>query len=84
MVKGINRQVIVVHATDEALFDQAIFLLKDNALKDGVSDDALLREAKKLIHGAGKKKRSLHGYGLIWACGGALLTGIAWLLSALL
>ena len=29
MVKGISRQVIVVHGQDKALFEQAIFILKD-------------------------------------------------------
>ena len=29
MVKGISRQVIVVHAPDPKLFEQAIFILKD-------------------------------------------------------
>ena len=46
MVKGTSRQVIVVHATEEKLFDQAIFILRDNAVGEGISDDALLREAK--------------------------------------
>ena len=31
MVKGISRQVIVVHAPDPKLFEQAIFILKDTA-----------------------------------------------------
>ena len=31
MVKGTSRQVIVVHATEEKLFDQAIFLLREGA-----------------------------------------------------
>ena len=32
MVKGISRQVIVVHAPDPKLFEQAIFILKENAV----------------------------------------------------
>ena len=32
MVKGISRQVIVVHSPDPKLFEQAIFILKDNAV----------------------------------------------------
>ena len=31
MVKGISRQVIVVHAPEPKLFEQAIFILKENA-----------------------------------------------------
>ena len=50
MVKGISRQVIVVHAPEPAMFEQAIFILKDSAVKqNGVTDDALMKEAKKLL-----------------------------------
>ena len=45
MVKGISRQVIVVDGPDPKLFDQAIFILKDEALGEGITEDALLKEA---------------------------------------
>lgn len=86
MVKGISRQVIVVHAPDPKLFEQAIFILRDEAIgKEGITDEALLKEAKRLISipNGGKKNRLLFA-GPVWACGGALLTGIVWLLTALL
>lgn len=83
MVKGISRQVIVVHSPDKKLFDQAIFILKDDALaQEGITDDLLMKEAKRLIS-TGKPKRH-YAPGPVWACGGALLTGLAWLLSALI
>ena len=85
MVKGISRQVIVVHSPDPALFEQAIFILKDKAVEQGVTDEELLKQAQKAIHSAGGGKRpKLWFYGPVWACGGALVTGIAWLLSVLL
>ena len=83
MVKGISRQVIVVNSPDPKMFEQAIFILKDGALKqEGITDEALLQEAKRLM--GSPKKRKLSLYGPVWACGGALLTGIAWLLTVLL
>lgn len=86
MVKGISRQVIVVHSPEPAIFEQAIFILKDSALKQsGVTDDMLLKEARRLLSAsANRKKPSLLLYGPVWACGGALLTGLAWLLTVLL
>ena len=86
MVKGISRQVILVHSPETDLFEQAIFILKDDALgQDGVTDDLLLQEAKKLIRASGNgKKRKLFHYGPVWACLGAMVTAIAWILSALL
>ncbi len=45
MVKGLNRQVIVVHSPDQKLFDQAIFILKDDAVgKEGVTDGIAQRD----------------------------------------
>lgn len=79
MVKGISRQVILVHGPDTQLFEQAIFILKDNA--QGVTDEMLLKEAKKIINSP-KKHRNCSGP--VWACGGALLTGIIWLITIFL
>ena len=83
MVKGISKQVIVVQSPDKELFDQAIFILRDEAVKQGISEELLLKEARKTICFSGKK-RYLRYYGPVWACGGALVTGIAWLLTATL
>ena len=83
MVKGVSKQVIVVQSPDRELFDQAIFILKDSALRqNGVTDDVLLQEAKRLMSSPRKRKPWL--YGPVWACGGAALMGLAWLLSVLL
>ncbi len=84
MVKGISKQVIVVQSPDPKLFEQAIFILKADA--EGVTDEALLKEANKAIHGpqGERKKRKLYLYGPVWACGGAVLTGAIWLLTVLL
>ncbi len=85
MVKGISRQVIVVHAPEPKLFEQAIFILKDDAVgKEGVTDDLLLQEAQKLIHTSGDgKKPKLLLYGPVWACFGAVVTGLIWLITTL-
>jgi len=87
MVKGISRQVIVVHAPEPKLFEQAIFILKEDAVGEGVTDDTLLKEAQEAIRVSldpKKKKRSLHLYGAAWAGGGALVTALVWLLTVLL
>lgn len=84
MVKGVSKQVIVVHAPDEKLFEQAIFILKESVTgTHGITDEALLREAKKILGHKDIQKRSFALYGMLWACGGALLTGIVWLLTLL-
>ena len=57
MVKGVSRQVIVVHSPDPKLFDQAIFILKDEAVKEGITEEALLKEAEQVIRGPHKKRK---------------------------
>lgn len=48
MVKGITRQVVVVKGGDPAMFEQAIFLVKDGVLSQGgVSEEALLTQARQ-------------------------------------
>ena len=82
MVKGITRQVIVVQSPDRKLFEQAIFILKEDAPE--VTDEVLLQEARRAIRYPGREEnRKLRMYGPVWACGGAALTGIAWLLTSL-
>ena len=67
------------------MFEQAIFILKDDAIGEGITDDALLKEARQAIQTYDKpsRKRHLYLYGAVWATGGALLTGIAWVLTIL-
>lgn len=82
MVKGISRQVIVVHSPEPKLFEQAIFILKDGALGQGVTDEVLLKEARQAIRESNQgKKRQV--YGPVWALCGALFTAAAWLLTSL-
>ena len=83
MVKGISRQVIVVHSPEPKLFEQAIFILKDSAVgQNGVTEQELMREAKKLLGTTGRnKKPKLFLFGPTWACIGAMITGLIWLLT---
>ena len=84
MVKGISRQVIVVHSPEPKLFEQAIFILREDARE--VTDEQLLKEANRAFHSASPEGSlaKLFRSGPMWACGGAALTGIAWLISCIL
>ncbi len=86
MVKGINKQVIVVQSADRKLFEQAIFILSDEAVRGkGVTDDMLLREAKRLINSQShtpKRKGLIYPIG--FSAAGAFATGLIWLLTAIL
>ena len=89
MVKGNTRQVVVVKSPDPKLFEQAIFLLREDALeKHGVSERELLEEARRVAsgyvadHAQGKRRRSLPP--LVWTAVGAAPFCAAWLLTLLL
>ena len=82
MVKGISRQVIVVHSPEPKLFEQAIFILKEDVVEQGVTDEMLLKEAKKAV-----REREISEGGIpgpFWALGGAVVTGLVWLISSFL
>jgi len=81
MVKGISRQVIVVHSPDPKLFEQAIFILKDG--QEGVTDEALLKEAKRIIGMPQARKRTnVLVNAAVWAFAGAFATGLVWFLTS--
>lgn len=82
MVKGTSRQVILVQGAEERLFEQAIFILKDSALGEGITEEALLKEAKAAIRGGERKENCPWLHGGLWAAAGAMATGLAWLLTA--
>ena len=83
MVKGISRQVIVVQSPEQKIFEQAIFILKDGVVKDGITDEQLLQEARRAAGEGKTSKKKFRLQGPVWACGGALATGALWLLSVL-
>ena len=84
MVKGISRQVIVVNAPEPKLFEQAIFILRDN-MGEGVTDETLLKEAREILRQEGLRGKGYRGVlrAAFWALGGALATGLAWVLTVL-
>ena len=84
MVKGISKQVIMVDSQDRTLFDQAIFILSDKAIeRDGVTDEKLLREAKRLLQpGAVAERKPALLSKIICFLSGGLLVGLVWLITA--
>ena len=83
MVKGVSRQVIVVQSPEPRLFDQAIFILRDEVVKEGVTDEALMKEARQLINAGKFEKKRNRIAEMIWAGVGAVLIGSVWLATAL-
>lgn len=81
MVKGVSRQVIVVQSPDRKLFEQAIFILREDATEKGITDEMLLREAQQAVRH--RKRRIVPTRGPLWAVGGALVTAAVWFITTL-
>ena len=79
MVKGITRQVILVKSPDPKLFEEAIFIVKEEALaREGVSADQVLRQARQAAAWNRKLERLDRFRGPIWGAAGAAAASAAW------
>ena len=48
MVKGISRKVVVVDSPDQRFFEQAIFIVRNDAAGEGVTSRELVEEARRV------------------------------------
>ena len=48
MVKGISRRVVVVDSPDQRFFEQAIFIVRNDAAGEGVTARELVEEARRV------------------------------------
>lgn len=90
MVKGITRQVILVKSPDPRLFEEAIFIVKEEALtREGVSADKILREARQAANGYLKQGKAWNHRleripAPLWGVLGAVLASAGWTVWLLL
>ena len=83
VVKGVSRQVIVVKEPDPRFFEQAIFILREDAFGAGVTAEAVLQEARRVADGYVRRHT---GAGRLWrrlpapayAAAGALGATVCW------
>ena len=86
MGKGVNKHVILVKTPDPKYFEEAIFILREEAFAQGVSAEQVLREArqaaKSYVRGStrpGKWFRQIPAPA--YAAAGALAATAAWSLA---
>lgn len=48
MVRGISRRVVVIDSPDQRYFEQAIFLVRNDAAGQGVTAQELVEEARRV------------------------------------
>ena len=93
IVKGTSRRVVVVRPEPETLFEQIIYIVRDDALaQPGVSEQEVLRQAanavqprmKRVPHPRRRRRRSRLTAALLWLSGVALtlaiVIGVYWYL----
>ena len=56
MVKGVTRRVIVVKSPDPRYFEEAIFIVKEDAVLTGVDQGRVLEEARAVANGYVKQQ----------------------------
>lgn len=89
MVKGVSRRVIVVKSPDPRLFEQAIFIVKEDAMQgDGITAEKVLAEARRVADRyVWRNTKWGRGLGKLpppaWLAAGALLSSALWGLAAM-
>lgn len=84
MVKGVSRRVIVVKSPDPRLFEEAIFIVKEEAFsRGGVSAEQVLQEARQVAQGYVRRNTPLMRLlrripAPAYAAMGALASTICW------
>jgi hypothetical protein len=81
MVKGVARRVIMVKSPDPKLFEEAIFLVREEAFRSG-STDQVLREAEqaanRYLHHQTPRKLFFNLPLILWFLSGAALASLIW------
>ena len=88
MVKGITRRVIVIKSPDPKIFDQAIFIVKEDALHKAVTQEEVIKEAQDTANEYISKHINKRFFsrlpGPVFAVIGAGATALIWILSLML
>ena len=86
MVKGTNRRVVVVKSPDPRIFEEAIFVVREDLFHRDSSADKVLLEARQAANNYLRKTTGLRRRRLLerlpatlYAAMGAAAAGIAWL-----
>lgn len=86
MVKGSTRQVILVKSPDPKLFEEAIFLVREEAIqREGVTADQVIRQAQQAadsyLKGHRRLEKEAGGWpGPLWGVLGAVAASALWCL----
>ena len=81
MVKGVSRRIVVVRAPEQRLFEEAIFILRDDAMHKGVTEDDIVAQACGIATRYIREGRE--GGGRLWLAAALGLLGLGLVLGAI-
>ena len=87
MVKGISRRVVVIDSPDQRFFEQAIFIVRNDAAGEGVTSRELARRvARNYASGDhGRFSRAWRNLSpAVYTLMGAACIGLMWLIASLI
>ena len=88
MVEGISRRVVVVDSPDQRFFEQAIFIVRNDAGGEGVTARELVEEARRVARGYTGGSRLSRAWRelnpLVYTLIGAGSIGLVWLIVTLI
>ena len=88
MVKGISRRGVVVDSPDQRFFEQAIFIVRNDAGGEGVTARELVEEARRVARGYTGGSRLSRAWRelnpLVYTLIGAGSIGLVWLIVTLI
>ena len=79
MVKGVSRRIVVVRAPEQRMFEEAIFILRDDAMKQGVTAEDVVAQACGI---ASRYIRDGEERGRFWVAAAVGLLGLAIVIAA--
>lgn len=85
MVKGISRRVVVVDSPDRRFFEQAIFIVRNDAAGEGITARQLVEEARRVARSCTGVRRNPLGRlwrkwnPAVYTLMGAAGIGLVWL-----
>lgn len=83
MVKGLSRKVIIVKSPDPKIFEQAIFIVRDDYLaSQGVGQKELMKQAKRAANGYVDQTYGWHRFQnippIVFSLAGASVIAVLW------
>lgn len=89
MVKGISRRVVVIRSPDKRIFEEAIFIVREDSYNEkSVTGEMIVKEAQavadRYVKENLKKRRLPKLPPLFFTAMGALITGVVWIATILI